>query len=563
MKKSLLTFLVFLSQFSFAYLTTNPDSIRGALRHERTCFDVTFYDLEVDIDPKKKRIVGSNNIYFTTTDTTRKIQIDLFRQYKIVGINLYVPIDTSGLEEVVNVTTERVEDAIFVSFPNLLKKGKAYRLKISYHGIPNVAKKAPWDGGFVWDKDSLGRYFCGVACEGLGASSWWPCKDHLSDEPDSLRVRYLVPTGYQCIGNGELVSKDHRQELGGDFNSWDVFEWKVTNPINTYNVTFYIGMYDKVEGWYISGGDSLKTEFYALDYNIEKAREQFKQVHPMLKVYEELFGKYPFWNDGYKLVEAPYLGMEHQSAIAYGNKYKKGYLGNHPEGIEFDYIIIHESGHEYWGNSVSMNDLADMWIHEGLCTYSEVLYTEKIYGKEAAINYLKNQRVRMSNDEPVIGVYGINTEGSGDMYNKGSWMLHTVRNFVNNDSLWFKTLKQFSLAFKHRNTNSIEVLDWFEVKLGNDVRLLMERFLYHADIPVLQYKQQKKFWKKSVFYKWKTENENFTMPILIVGRKGDEIVTPTSNWQKIRVKNFEGMRHKLSWEYALYDIEEFKVKKKE
>ncbi|MDA9329171.1 M1 family aminopeptidase, partial [Flavobacteriales bacterium] len=252
------------------------------------------------------------------------------------------------------------------------------------------------------------------------------------------------------------------------------YTWKVSYPINTYNVSFYLGNFDVVKDDYISGSDTLKTSFYALDYNINKAKAQFEQVGPMLKIYEDLFGKYPFWNDGYKLVEAPYLGMEHQSGIAYGNKYKNGYLGHQPKGVDFDYIIIHESGHEYWGNSVSMQDLADMWIHESFCTYTESLYAERMYGKEVAINYLKSQRIRMSHDEPIVGEFGINQEGSGDMYNKGAWMLHTVRNVVANDSLWFKVIKAFALEFKLRSTNSKEVLDWFESKLGYNVKKIYE-----------------------------------------------------------------------------------------
>lgn len=550
--------LLFLAKLSFGILTTNPDSIRGALRTERTCFDVTYYDLTVDIDPVKKRIVGKNDIYFTCLETAKTIQIDLFDQYQLVTIQLFAPIDSTGINEIISASYKKVENALFISFSDSILEDKDYKLRISYYGEPNVAKKAPWDGGFVWDKDSLNRHFCGVACEGWGASSWWPCKDHLSDEPDSMKLTFTVPKGYDCISNGKLVKKDQIQELGGNYSVYEEFTWKVSYPINTYNVTFYIGKFKKVEDWYVSGDDSLRTEFYALDYNYDKAEEQFKQVAPMLKVYEDLFGRYPFWNDGYKLVEAPYLGMEHQSAIAYGNQYKKGYMGHHPKGMEFDYIIIHETGHEYWGNSVSMDDIADMWIHEGFCTYTEVLYAEKVYGYEASINYLRSQR-RFKNDKPIIGNYNINEEGSGDMYNKGSWMLHTVRNYLNNDSLWFATLKQFHFDFEVSNTNTQEVLKWFELRLGKDVSVLMKRYLYEASIPVLEYEKKGFLWMKSVKYRWKSEEVSFNLPIEVNGK----VIVPSNKWSKIRVRNHKKIRKQFDWRFAAYDIEEFVAKTEE
>ena len=560
MKLFLSAILLIVFKFSFAYLTTSPDSIRGALRLERTCYDVTFYDLKVDIDPDRKRIVGSNDIYFTAKEKSNTIQVDLFRQYKIAGIQLFFPHDSGATFNSVKSNVERIEDAMFISFSDSLIIGAEYKLRIQYYGLPNVAKKAPWDGGFVWSKDSLGRHFCGVACEGWGASSWWPCKDHLADEPDSMQMTFTVPLGYDCISNGNLIKTDVITELGETPISFNRYTWKVSYPINTYNVSFYLGNFDVVKDDYISGSDTLKTSFYALDYNINKAKVQFEQVEPMLKIYEDLFGKYPFWNDGYKLVEAPYLGMEHQSGIAYGNKYKNGYLGHQPKGVDFDYIIIHESGHEYWGNSVSMQDLADMWIHESFCTYTESLYAERMYGKEVAINYLKSQRIRMSHDEPIVGEFGINQEGSGDMYNKGAWMLHTVRNVVANDSLWFKVIKAFALEFKLRSTNSKEVLAWFESKLGYDVKIIMERYLFSASIPVLEYKEKKGLWRKSIEYRWKSEADGFKLPISFEDKKRSKILTPSQKWNSIRVSSFNGMRKKLSWRFALYDIDKVEVK---
>ncbi len=558
MKYLSLIVLLFAFKLSFGMLTTNPDSIRGALRPERNCFDITYYDLEVAIDPDEKRIVGKNDIYFTCLETAKTIQIDLFNSYEVKTLQLFAPIDSTGLSELISASYKKIENALFISFADSIIEERDYKLTISYSGVPNVAKKAPWDGGFVWGKDSLDRHFCGVACEGWGASSWWPCKDHLSDEPDSMKLTFTVPNGYDCISNGKLVKRNKIQELGEDSLIFERFTWKVSYPINTYNVTFYLGKFKKIEEWYVSGGDSLKTEFYALDYNYKKAKNHFEQVAPMLRVYEDLFGKYPFWNDGYKLVEAPYLGMEHQSAIAYGNEYNKGYMGHHPEGIEFDYIIIHETGHEYWGNSVSMDDIADMWIHEGFCTYTEVLYVEKLYGYDASINYLKSQR-NFKNDKPIIGSYSINEEGSGDMYNKGSWILHTIRNYISNDSLWFATLKQFHFDFKISNTNTQEVLKWFELKLGKDVSNLMSRYLNKSSIPILQYQKKIFLWKKSIKFQWKEEGVDFKLPIEVNG----EVVIPTNDWEKIRVKKLKKLREQFNWKFAAYDIEEFGVEKEE
>lgn len=552
----LLIFFISLVQFSFAQLSTEADSIRGSLRLQRTCFDVTFYDLKVGINPDSQSIYGSNTIHFTAKEVSKEIQIDLFDQYSIHQISLQSPLDEEGeLFERHQLTYKRVQQALFITLPEDLIPNKNYKLKISYSGKPNVAKRAPWDGGFVWSKDSLDRHFAGVACEGWGASSWWPCKDHLSDEPDSMQMEFTVPLGYQCISNGVLVKKDTVMDLLEEPISYEVNQWKVTYPINTYNVSFYLGNFKKIEGEYISNSDTLATSFYCLDYNLEKAKRQFQQVNPMLKIYEDLFGKYPFWNDGYKLVEAPYLGMEHQSAIAYGNEYMNGYKGHQPKGVDFDYIIIHESGHEYWGNSISMNDMADMWIHESFCTYTEVLYAERMFGKEAAMNYLIAQRRRFGNDSPIIGPYGVNTEGSSDMYNKGSWILHTIRNVVSNDSIWFATLKQFHEDFRLKNTNSEEVLNWFGNHLGDNVQVLMNRYLRKSTVPKLQVQKKKFLWMRRYEYKWENEGEDFVLPIRGVAKEREIKLIPTNSWQKIRVSKEDSIENVLGMKFFLFDVQ--------
>lgn len=547
-------FLLLSACLGYSQLVTSPDSLRGSLRHERTSYDVEFYDLTVDILPDSQFISGQNIIRFIALDTTTRIQIDLFKQFEIHRVILRRPINGTGLFEIETPTLTRIGAAMFFHFEKALQKNERYELVVSYSGKPNIAKKAPWDGGFVWSKDSLGRDFCGVACEGWGASSWWPCKDHLSDEPDSMRMTFSVPSGYTSVGNGQLINHTSVQAASDPGLGSEVFTWYVSNPINSYNVTFYLGKFIQQEDWYLSGSDSLKLDYYVLDYNAEKAKTHFKVVKPMLAAYEKLFGKYPFWEDGYKLVEAPYLGMEHQSAIAYGNKYKKGYLGYHAKGIDFDYIVVHESGHEYWGNSVSMSDLADMWIHESFCTYTEVLYTELMYGDSLVPRYLKRQRQTLSNDAPIIGNYGVNEEGSGDMYHKGSLMLHTIRNYVNNDSIWFATLKSFHEDFKLKITNTKEVLDWFEGKLGAEVRAIFERYLYNAALPVLEIKSSRFLWMRYLKYRWKSEEDTFDVNVLLENR-GARLLNPTKEWQRVRVDKSEEISKCLIWHYSLYDIE--------
>ena len=414
---------------------TQKDSLRGALSPERSWFDVNYYNLDIEIDIESKSISGFNDIAFTVLADSSKMQLDLFENLSIDSV-----VYNGTLCEI-----SRSFDAFFINFPLEFTVGATENVRVYYHGKPIAAKNAPWDGGFVWKKDKQGLPWIGVACQGLGASAWWPCKDHLSDEPDSMRITCSVPKEVRFIGNGNLEADSMVEDKR-------VSTWKVSYPINTYNVTLNIADYSHLEDAYISNSDTLALDYYVLKGNEEKAIKQFAQVKPMLAVYEELFGAYPFWNDGYALVESPYLGMEHQSAIAYGNKYKPGYLGRYPGDMDFDFIVIHESGHESWGNSVSMNDLSDMWIHESFCTYTEALYVEQIYGYTSMLEYLLYQKDFISARSPILGVHGVNNKGnSTDMYYKGSWMLHSIRNILNNDSLWFSIVKDIANDFALKN----------------------------------------------------------------------------------------------------------------
>ncbi|MFZ9954718.1 MAG: M1 family metallopeptidase, partial [Flavobacteriales bacterium] len=423
MKKVLV--ILFLLPLYIQAQFTLADTLRGSLRPERTCFDVHYYHLNIAVDTANQSISGYNEIHFSAVDDVDRIQLDLYANMTIDSI----------VFRKFHLDYKRTFNAVFIDFPGTILKGYQEKIRVYYHGSPQVAKRAPWDGGFVWTQDKNARLWMGVACEGAGASLWWPNKDHLSDEPDSMRITCAVPNGLQCIANGNL-----------EWQHQNTFQWKVSYPINNYNVTLNIGDYVHFREYYVSGNDSMPCDYYVLPYNLEKAKVQFKQVKPMLKIYEDLYGRYPFWNDGYALVETPYLGMEHQGAIAYGNRYLPGYRGQvdsnlHQQGIDFDYIIIHETAHEYWGNSVTVQDIADLWIHEGFATYTEALYVEKMHGHQAYMDYMQFLKQGIDNDASIIGTYGVNSEGSGDMYPKGAWMLHTIRNVVNNDSLFFACLK--------------------------------------------------------------------------------------------------------------------------
>ncbi len=501
---------------------TRQDSLRGTLTKERICYDVLYYDLQIRIDPDKKYITGKNKMTYQAVNNFSRLQIDLFD-------NLIIESITQNGKDL---KYKREGNATFVDFPTIQIKGTKANIEIKYSGNPRLAKNPPWDGGFSWRKDKNNKDWVGLSCEGLGASVWFPNKDHLSDEPDSMRVVAEVPKGLMCVANGNLKEK---KELKDNFVS---FDWRIGYPINNYNVTLNIADYTQFSDVYTSqDGEKLALDYYVLPENLEKAKKQFEQVKPMLACYEKLFGKYPFWKDGYALVETPYLGMEHQGAIAYGNRYMNGYQGydltGSGEGIKFDYIIIHETGHEYWGNSVSCQDHAEMWIHEGFCTYAEGLYVECMWGKEAGDKYQGGYFKNPANEQPIIGDMGVNGEGSGDMYPKGAAFLHTLRNVVNDDALWFKTIKGLAEHFKYKTTNTEEIVAFMNKSLKKDYTKFFDQYLRFPKIPVLQYRKK----GRSLECRWKTDVKNFEMRIKIKNIKNEfEWITPTDVWKSMNVR---------------------------
>ena len=501
---------------------TKKDSLRGALFPERVWFDVNYYHLNLDVNPNSKSISGFNDIHFNVKSKSHIMQLDLFENMIIDSIVYNNEICAFFREY----------DSFFVEFPQTFSEGEQDKVRVYYHGSPIKASNPPWDGGFVWKKDSSGLPWVGVACQGMGASSWWPCKDHLSDKPDSIRVTCSVPKDLRFIGNGNLES---------DFQGAEkrISTWKVSYPINTYNVTLNIANYSHLKDEYVSNLDTLSLDYYVLKGNEEIAQSQFKQVKPMLAVYEVLFGSYPFWDDGYALVETSYLGMEHQSAIAYGNKFMPGYLGRYHGDMDFDYIIIHESGHEYWGNSVSMNDISDMWIHESFCTYTEALYVEKIYGHDKMLEYLIYQRDFINGNGPILGHRDVNNQGNSiDMYYKGSWMLHSIRNTVSNDSLWFSIIKGLVQKFEKGSCDGADVIDYICKESKIDLRSIFNQYLSYSDLPVLKYRFKKQKGVMRFYYKWDAASELFDMPIHIrlYGEK-DVRLLPSAKYQFIEIEN--------------------------
>ncbi len=478
MKRYLLSIIlvfIYTTTINAQVLATTADKLRGSINANRSWWDVTFYDLTVTPNIKAETIVGKNIIQFKVLASATIMQMDLQQPLKVISI-LY---KNKALKY------KREGNVILINFPSALKIGNIETMEINYNGVPRKAINAPWDGGIVWQKDDQGRPFINTACQGLGASVWWPCKDHQSDEPDSMQMTYVVPKDLVAVGNGRL------KKITEDNKGNKAYTWIVKNPINNYGTTMNIANYVHFSDTLNGEKGLLNLEYWVIDYNLEKAKKQFVQGKQTIKAFEYWFGPYPFYEDSYKLVETHHLGMEHQSAVAYGNKFKNGYLGGDLSysgwGLKWDYIIIHESGHEWWGNNVTTNDIADMWVHEGITDYSETLFTEYYYGKEAGNAYNKGQRLGIENEKPIIGTYGLNKEGSSDMYPKGANIMHTLRQLINDDVKFREILRGLQKDFYHKTVNTQDVENYISTKSGIDFSKIFDQFLRNTDIPNLNY----------------------------------------------------------------------------
>jgi aminopeptidase N len=520
MKKIFIVSLILLGfQSLFAQETfTRKDSLRGSLQYGKGNYNVLRYDLNIKVNVEEKSISGYNDITFkATVNKTKDIQIDLFENMVIDSI----------IHNNEKIPFTREFNAVFLTFPQFLVQKFEKKIRVYYSGKPTIAKRAPWDGGFVFSKDKQGKPWIGVACQGDGASLWFPCKDSQTDQPDNgVSIKVTVPNGLMNVSNGRLLGNE---DLKNGYTRWD---WEVKNPINNYNITVNIADYAHIHDTH----NGLDLDYYVLKENEEKAKTHFEEVKPMLDCFESKFGKYPFAEDGYKLVETPYLGMEHQSAVAYGNGYKKGYQGTDLSdtgiGLLFDFIIVHESGHEWFGNSITSKDVADMWIHEGFTCYSESVFVECQYGYEKAQTYINGLKRNVLNDKPIMGQFDVANEGSGDMYYKGALMLNTIRHILNDDAKWWKLLLSYSEKFRHKIIDNRMVLAYFERETGLNLKPVFNQYLKYKNIPVLELK----ITNKLLEYRWKTDEPNFAMPIDIKIKGKETRLQPTNEWQKSTFK---------------------------
>ena len=499
---------------------TRQDTLRGTITKERSWWDLNYYHLDIRVDPDKKYIEGRNTIFYTVLSENNIMQIDLQEPLII----------TSVTEDGNSLNFIREGNAFFIELEKIQTVGEVNNIIISYQGNPKTAVRAPWDGGFSWDKDENGNHFIATSCQGLGASVWWPNKDHMYDEVDSMLISVNVPNNLIDVSNGRL------REITVPDEKTKTYHWFVSNPINNYGVNLNIGDYVNFSEKYDGEKGTLDVEYYVLRYNLDKAKEHFKDVPKMLDAFEHWFGPYPFYEDSYKLVEVPYLGMEHQSSITYGNKYLKGYLGRDLSdtgwGLKFDFIIIHESGHEWFANNITYIDMADMWIHEGFTAYSENLFLDYHHGKEAGADYTIGTRRGIKNDKPIIGPYNVNREGSKDMYSKGANILHTIRQIANNDSKWREVFRGLNKNFYHQTVSSKQVEKYISDNIDFDLKYVFDQYLRDNRIPTLEYKIQ----KKKFLYRWSNTIDGFNMPIeLIVNNKNIRIY-PENDWKETNAK---------------------------
>jgi aminopeptidase N len=500
---------------------TRQDTLRGSVTPERAWWDVLRYEISVEPDYVSKAIKGEVTITYKVIKDTKNGEA--------MQIDLQEPMVITDIEEDQAKPAFTREGNVYHVLVTGKQLNAVKKLKIHFNGHPRVAVNPPWDGGWIFTKDAKDRPWMTVACQGLGASIWYPCKDHQSDEPDNgALLSITVPDSLVAVGNGRLVDKKSNHK---GLTTW---KWEVKNPINNYTIIPYIGKYVNWTEIYNGEKGKLDCSYWVLDYNLEKARKQFTQVKDMLKCFEYWMGPYPFYEDSYKLVESSHLGMEHQSAVAYGNKFLNGYLGHDLSGTgwgkNWDYIIIHESGHEWFGNNITANDDADMWIQEGFTCYSETTFVECRYGKAAANEYTLGLRRDIANDKTVIGPYGVNQEGSGDMYNKGNNIIHTIRMVINNDSLFRQIIRGLNREFNHKTIDSKDLENYISQKSGKDFSKVFDQYLRTIKIPILEYKPD----GPAISYRWANTVDGFNMPVKLTNNTWLE---PTMEWKTMPVND--------------------------
>jgi aminopeptidase N len=493
-----------------APLPTRYDMLRGAYGPFRANNDLLYYHLDIRVDPDQKTISGKNTIRFRMLKDGTRIQLDLTDKLDIDKI----------LWNNKPLKYERDTGAVFIDFPRTLKTGEVVTIEFYYSGHPPETGRF---GAFTFKKDTAGHTWINTACEGTGASIWWPDKDQWRDEVENMDISVAVPNGLTDVSNGHFVGKT---DLGDGYTRWD---WHVSYPINNYDVSLNIGDY-------VHWGDvhnGLHMDYYVLPEDLDKAKRQFAQAPGMIDAYTHYFGPYPFWKDGYKLIEAPYSGMEHQSAVTYGNLFENGYLGRDWTGVgispRFDFIIIHESAHEWWGNSITAADPSDMWIHEGWATYLESLYVEYRWGKADAVKYLNGLKPKIVNMRPIVAERGVNAETTEDQYFKGALMLNTLRSVVNDDAKWFALIHGLYQHFKYQNIMTGDVVEYFNEHTGMNLTPIFDQYLRRPHIPRLELLFGEA--PGMVMYKWDADEEDFAMPIKVGTPDHWQIIHPTTKWQ--------------------------------
>ncbi|MFC7000084.1 M1 family metallopeptidase [Rufibacter roseus] len=515
--------LMFGSTVAFAQNSssfTRQDTLRGSITPERVWWDLEHYDLQMQVNLQDNTMQGVNHISYKVLEPRQVMQIDLQPPMQI----------TEVVQNGTKLKVRQDGNAWFVTLQKKQEQGAQETVEVHYGGKPQVSINPPWSGGVTWQKDANGKPFIATSVQGDGASLFWPNKDHMYDEPDSMMIRVRVPQGLINVSNGRLRKTETHPD------GTQTFHWAVTNPINNYGVNVNIANYVHFSEEYIGEKGKLDCSYYVLRYNLEKAKKQFKDVPRMLKAFEHWFGPYPFYEDGFKLVEVPYLGMEHQSSVTYGNKYQNGYLGRDLSGtgwgLKFDFIIIHESGHEWFANNITYKDIADMWIHESFTAYSENLFVEYYYGKKAGSGYVIGTRQNIMNDRPIIGFYNVNHSGSGDMYYKGANMLHTLRQLVNNDEKWRQVLRGLNKDFYHQTVTTQQIESYLSQQLQIDLKSFFDQYLRDTKVPVLEYR----FAGKKLFYRWANSVQGFSIPVKVwVNQKEQWLQPVTGTWKEAKL----------------------------
>ena len=499
---------------------THQDTLRGSITKERKWWDLTYYHLDITVNPSDSTIRGTNTVQYTVLEPGKVMQIDLqapLHLFKAVQNGVILKIKHEG-------------NAHFITLVEKQIPGSVRSVSLFYEGHPLVALRPPWDGGITWNKDGNGNPFVASSCQGIGASIWWPCKDHMYDETDSMLISVTVPEGLMDVSNGRL------RKVEPHANKTTTYHWFVSNPINNYGVNINIGDYAHFDETFQGEKGPLDCNYYVLKNDLDKAKEQFKQVKMMLKAFEDWFGPYPFYEDGYKLVEVPYLGMEHQSSVTYGNKFENGYLGRDLSGsgwgLKFDFIIVHESAHEWFANNITYRDMADMWIHESFANYAESLYAEYYFGKQAGKEYVRGTRRNIRNDRPVIGYYNVNNLGSGDMYSKGGNMLHTLRQIVNDDEKWRDILRGLNKEFYHQTVATEQIENYITNKAGIDLKPFFNQYLRDFRLPVLEYAIK----NGTLSFRWSNCVRGFNMPVKVKVAEKEIWLAPATRWNEIKIE---------------------------